>query len=342
LAGREEAPEVPREARLDYPGALHHVMMRGVARAPIFDGDADHETFLKMLGEELKQAGASCIAWSLMPNHVHLLIRTGAGPLSRLMQRLLFRYAAWYNRRHARVGHLFQNRYKSVLCDGERYLLALVRYIHLNPLRAGLVKSLEGLSSYRWTGHPVILGKRVAGWQDTDLVLGSFANEATRARRLYASFVAEGAEIGLNEREAIGIVSLRRALQMGRDGKEHGRETRDPRILGGGDFIARAVSKVEAAERRRQRLAKRVTPQSVIEAAAKAAGVPVKSLRRPDRHAATVGGRALACKWLVEDLGMKGSAVAKLLGVTEAAVSQGVVRGRKVEEARGLSLDRVT
>ena len=127
---------MPRTARIDAPGALHHIIARGIGRRRIFDDDADRDGFLERLGSVLIESGAICYAWALIPNHFHLLLRTGQAPVSSVMRRLLTGYAMGYNRRHRRVGHLFQNRYKSILCQEEPYFLELVRYIHLNPLRA--------------------------------------------------------------------------------------------------------------------------------------------------------------------------------------------------------------
>ena len=113
-------------------------------------------------------------AWALMPNHAHLLIRTGVEPLSRVMRRILTGYAVSFNRRHKRTGHLFQNRFKSILVEEEPYFLQLIRYIHLNPLRSSLVASLDELDAYPWSGHPVLLGRRECAFQECRYVLARF------------------------------------------------------------------------------------------------------------------------------------------------------------------------
>jgi REP element-mobilizing transposase RayT len=134
---------MPRKARLDAPGALHHIIVRGIERRKIFRDDADRDDFLERLGDILQDSQARCFAWTLMPNHFHLLLRTGLAPVSDVMRRLLTGYAVSFNFRHRRSGHLFQNRFKSILCQEDAYLLELVRYIHLNPLRARLVADLS-------------------------------------------------------------------------------------------------------------------------------------------------------------------------------------------------------
>ena len=136
---------MPRKARIDAPGALHHIIARGIERGDIFTDDFDRNNFLKRLGKIVVETDTRCYAWALVPNHFHLVLKTGCAPIATVMRRLLTGYAGYYNRRHRRCGHLFQNRYKSILCQEDSYLKELVRYIHLNPLRAGLVDSLKSL-----------------------------------------------------------------------------------------------------------------------------------------------------------------------------------------------------
>src|SRR4030042_1022505 len=119
---------MPRQARLDAPGVLHHIMIRGIERRKIFINDRDREDMFERLVKLLPETQTACYAWALLPNHAHFLFRTGKVGLSTLMRRLLTGYAASFNRRHKRHGQLFQNRYKSIICQEEVYLKALVRY----------------------------------------------------------------------------------------------------------------------------------------------------------------------------------------------------------------------
>ena len=125
---------MPRQARLDAPGTLHHVMLRGIERRVIVADDADRHEFVRRLGASAMQSRTSVYGWALLTNHAHLLLRSGPDGLPRLMRRFLTGYAQAYNRRHQRHGHLFQNRYKSIVCEEARYFVELLRYIHLNPL----------------------------------------------------------------------------------------------------------------------------------------------------------------------------------------------------------------
>ena len=180
---------MPRGPRLDAPNVLHHVIVRGIERRRIFRGDGDRQRCLDRLGTVITTSGARLYAWCLMPNHVHALIRTGTLPLGRLMQRWVGSDASAFNRRYARAGHLFQNRFKSIVVDEEQYLLELVRYIHLNPVRARLPVSMEELDSYPWTGHAVLLGRRLFRPRTrTSCWSASDALPAVRAKPTASSF----------------------------------------------------------------------------------------------------------------------------------------------------------
>jgi REP element-mobilizing transposase RayT len=158
-------------------------MVRGIEKRRIFEDDCDRRDLLERLGRILPEAGMTCFAWALMPNHVHLVLRTGTVRLAHVMARLNTGYARRFNTRHARVGYLFQNRYKSILIEQDEYLLGLVRYVHLNPLRAGLVGSLESLGRYCWTGHATLLGEGDVGFQNTKEILEQFGATTSESRR---------------------------------------------------------------------------------------------------------------------------------------------------------------
>ncbi len=255
-----------RGPRLDAPGTLHHVMVRGIERRKIFDDDRDREDFLRRLGKVIEEGEARCFAWALIPNHAHLLLRTGSERIDRIMRRLLTGYAVTFNLRHGRAGHLFQNRYRSIICEEEPYLLELVRYIHLNPVRAGLVKGMEELDGYRWCGHSVIMGNVKRSWHAGEEVLCYFAARRGRARARYREFVSEGFSQG------------RRAdLTKGGSGKIEKNETRgereltDARVLGSGGFVKAILAGEERRLRERAILKRRgVNARRVWDCIAKA------------------------------------------------------------------------
>jgi REP element-mobilizing transposase RayT len=167
-------------------------MGRGIEKRKIFFDDQDRLDFINRLEKLVKEDSMDIYAWALLPNHFHILCKTKRRPLSSIMRKLLTGYAVKFNRRHRRYGHLFQNRYKSILCEEEPYLLELTRYIHLNPLRSGIVSSLEELNHYSWTGHSAIMGIVEASWQDTETVLGYFGRRKKESRSGYKKFMEEG------------------------------------------------------------------------------------------------------------------------------------------------------
>ena len=187
---------MPRLARLDTPGALHHIVIRGIERRAIFKDDQDRENFLERLERLIPETKTICYAWVLMPNHAHLLLRSGPEGISQLMRRLLTGHAVSFNRRHRRHGQLFQNRYKSIICQEDAYFKELVRYIHLNPVRAAMLKDLKGLRNYPYTGHSVLMNKIKRGWQDTGYVLSCFGQSAAVGRRNYSAFINAGWDQG--------------------------------------------------------------------------------------------------------------------------------------------------
>jgi len=180
---------MPRGPRLDAPGVLHHVMARGIERRRIFRDDVDRASFVARLDDLCVQTNTALFAWCLLPNHFHLLLRTAGAPLSALMRRLLTGHAVAFNRRHRRVGHLLQNRFKSIVVEEDPYLLELVRYIHLNAVRAGLVGSTDALAGYPWAGHGALLGGPRLRAHDVDSVLCHFGRTAEAACGAYQEFV---------------------------------------------------------------------------------------------------------------------------------------------------------
>ncbi|MBI2089410.1 MAG: transposase [Deltaproteobacteria bacterium] len=185
-----------RKPRVEFAGAFYHVICRGNQRQTIFHSDVDRSHYLDRLEQYRERYGFTVYAYVLMTNHVHLLIETGKVPLSKIMQGLQFTYTRYYNREYGKVGHLFQGRYKAILCDRESYLLELVRYLHLNPAR--MRRRLDPWR-YRWSSHGAYLGKDSPVKVETSVVLGELGKVVGRARRAYLRFMAEGRDMGHQE-----------------------------------------------------------------------------------------------------------------------------------------------
>jgi len=178
-----------RRPRVHFPGALHHVIARGNQKQNIFLEEKDFKTYLSYFSEYKAKYSFYLYAYALMRNHVHLLVEVEEFPLSRIMQVLQFRYTRYFNKRYRKVGHLFQGRYRAILCDKDQYLLELTRYIHLNPVRAGIVEAPE---KYLWTSHLIYLGQGKSPLVDSAFVLRQFGRSRSQARRRYRQFIQEG------------------------------------------------------------------------------------------------------------------------------------------------------
>jgi len=200
-----------------------------------------------------------------MKNHIHLLLEVGEIPLSKTMQSLLFRYTRYFNRRYEKIGHLFQGRYKAILCDRDAYLLELIRYIHLNPVRAKVVTDPDG---YPWTGHLGYLGKAKDGLVDEDFVLGQFGRRKSLARRKYREFVME-------------------RLDGEHEGKYY--EVKDQRYLGEESFIDR----IEGQKREAENAVYDVSIEVIAREVSKVTGITQESLYGLSRSREGALGRSI-------------------------------------------------
>lgn len=324
---------MPRKARIDAPGALHHIIVRGIEKKPIFRDNTDRDNILQRVGHILAESSTPCYAWTLMPNHLHLLLKTGLKPISTVMRQLLTGHAVYFNRRHKRYGHLFQNRYKSILCQEEAYLLELVRYIHLNPLRGGIVDSIQELKKFPYGGHSTMMGKCKQHWHMTDYVLGFFGNKASAARKAYHQFVEKGISLG-KRRELTGgglvrsaggwsaLIGLRAAKL---------RLASDERILGDSDFVEAVLKTAnEQLEKRYLLKTKGFDLPKVAEKVAELMNMPVEMVWEKSRRPQVVKARDLICYWANLELGVSITALAKQFGLSQPTVSVAVRRGEKI------------
>jgi putative transposase len=324
---------MPRQARLDAPGALHHIMVRGINKTDIFADVQDKARFLERLGENASTGKCFVYAWVLMDNHVHLLFKSGTYGISAVMRKLLTWYAQYFNHRHDRTGHLFQNRYKSILCDEENYLLALIRYIHLNPVRAQIVKTIEELDRYPWSGHSAIVGTLKRPWMDKDTVLSRFGARKRKAIAEYRRFILE--EWGADRKPELtggGLIRSQggwsRVLALQRRGQK---EFSDERILGTGDFVHAIMREVEEKQLRQTKLRRRGKGiAEIIREECKKVGVNEQELMQGSRRQKVSRTRAVIAFRCKEEIGCSGAEIARHLGVNTTSINRAV---EKMEEA---------
>lgn len=328
---------MPRQSRIDAPGALNHIIVRGINRKKIFNDDTDRYDFLYRLGKIVTDAHTECFAWALLPNHLHLLLRTGLVPISTIMRRLLTGYAMSYNRRHRRHGHLFQNRYKSILCQEDVYLLELVRYIHLNPLRAKLLKDLKALKKYPFSGHSVILGKRKNSWQNVEYILKLFGSSRAIARRGYRQFVEKGVAQGKRP-DLVGGGLLRSyggwsTVKSFRKMKSY--QKGDERILGNGDFVEQVLAAAEEKMKRKYLLrARGMDLEKLTHRVADLLKIKPEDVWAAGKHRRTVEARSLLCFWATSELGITQSDLAVKLRISQPAVGLSVKRGEHLAKLK--------
>lgn len=313
---------MPRTARLDIPGILQHVIVRGINKADIFLEDRDRTLFLKRLSELLPEMEVQCFAWALMPNHFHLLLKPTHYPLSSFMRRLLTSYAVTFNLIHERSGHLFQNRYKSIVCQEEPYLLELIRYIHLNPLRAGLVKNLAELDFYPWSGHTSLMGNQQTDGQDWKKVLLLFGRTIKKARENYRKFL-EAADPKARRDDLVGG-GLKRSRTL-RDGRFF-YENFDARVLGSGDF----VEDLWEEEAWQGRVRKVLPLPALIQRAAAFFHLEKEEILWPRKARRLADVRGIICYLAVRELAYRGFEIGKELHIGPAGVSIGIGRGERL------------
>jgi len=334
---------MPRIARLDTPGLLHHVMIRGIERRKIFNDDKDRENLIERLSILLPETKTKCYAWAFLSNHAHFLLRSGPAGIAALMRRLLTGYAVSYNRRHKRHGQLFQNRYKSIICQEDTYLKELVRYIHLNPLRVKIVADIKGLDRYSYCGHSALTGKKKREWQDVEYVLGFFGRRVGEARKAYVSYVKKGIAPGRRP-ELVGGGLIRtlggwdevKKIRLSGQYRIKG----DQRILGENDFVMDVLSKSEEQFSRSYKLKSLGYDfEKVVERVSILFHVEKDYITGRGRQKDRVRARDLLCYWAVVELGMPMVDLAGKFDITPAAVSYAVQRGEKMAKEQGYKLE---
>lgn len=259
-----------------------------------------------------------CYAWVLLDNHFRLLLKTKTYTLASLMRRLLGGYAVTFNHHHNRSGHLFQNRYKSIVCDEKPYLLELIRYVHLNLIRARIIKNFESLANFPWSGHQELLGKFSFNLTKLELVLSLFAGKYEIARAKYEEFLADG-------------LKTQRGVKLSKGGKRASRALDfslpedavfDDRVLGAGGFVENLMERdIFIASNPKKVFGER------LHQVADYFGMAPNILAMSGKTPRLVQAKAVICHVVVRHLGMKGIDVGKRLGIRSSAVSHAVQKG---------------
>ena len=317
---------MPRMARLETPGAIEHVIARGIDGANLFFSDEDRKKFLAHLDVLLRRLGYRCITWCLMDNHYHLLLRINENPLGKFMRPLNGAYARWFNKKYGRRGYLFQDRFKSILCQDQEYALQLIRYINLNPLRAGKVRSLSMLVSWPWCGHAMLLGKPVSRefrFQDRKEALSRFGRTEKEAIAGYLAYLAQGIHAGTME--TAGALSGSEEFELAGAFKGW------PAVIGDPEFARNAMARhrqICLMRKHRQADYSRVLQTIEAEVCARYK-IPAESfLARGRMNARSAARSEFAYRAHCEELLPLG-VVAGFLGITISPVARMVQRGKQ-------------
>jgi len=320
---------MPRMARVHSQGQLIHIMSHSIEKRTLFVDDNDRLEFLSRFEKGITDSGFECITWSLMDNHYHLFIRINDKSLGTFMRSLNGGYALYYNKRHNKHGYLFQGRYKSIPCQDLNYALTLIRYINLNPLRAGMVKSLEELRDYQWCGHGCLLGNENAygkNFQNRNTSLSFFDhNNLENARILYLKFLEESCK---NGNKLAGQLAAIEAAAISGSFKGY------PTAIGDPDFFASVLKKFKEFQCKMNR--KDNYPhllQTKSEEICRAYNITLSELKRRGRKNSRSKARAAFCYQLHVEQYIPQAVIARFLGITISPVSVLIQKGRAMCES---------
>jgi REP element-mobilizing transposase RayT len=287
---------MPRKPRIEFEGAFYHVITRGNQKQKIFKDNSDYQKFIQFLTTYKNRYHYSLYAYVLMSNHIHLLIETRETPLSKILQGINQSYTMHYNKTYRTVGHLFQGRYKAILCDRDAYLLALLRYIHYNPVRARIAELPE---QYPWSSHQAYLGKsNPYSLVDTSPVIRMFSESRTRAKRRYREFMNEGDIV--KKQEVYAVVDQR---------------------LQGDDAFVDSVLELHDGEVKKEKKKKERTMPEISRAVTDYTGVTLDHLQSAEKDRQVMTGRRLFTL-AAQAYGYKGTEIAMYLHKEASSVTK--------------------
>jgi putative transposase len=321
---------MPRKARLNVPGTVCHVMARCLRSESLFRDDDDRSFFLRLFSSSLSQTGYRCYAWVLMNNHYHFVVRTSSLELWHLMKPLNTHYAAYHKKRYGRMGPLFLDRYKSIVTQDQNYVQELVRYVHLNPIRAGICKDLNTLAVYPWSGHGALMGRFCHTFQDTQTVINRFGESVEQSRERYRAYLKEGIERDLSEDVLVRLVRNSNA------GVESGRSV-GCWIIGDQSFIKNAIAQSDLERLRISRFEHEgKSLDRLAEKVAMHMGVGKARIRIRSRGGKESEARKVFVFAAVKEYHAPSRVVAEYCGVGQAAISALAKAGREIALKREL------
>jgi putative transposase len=302
-----------RKPRIEYEGAFYHVITRGNQRQRVFKGSDDFQKYINLLAFYKERYKYSLYAYVLMSNHLHLLIETRTIPLSKILQGINQSYTMYFNRKYKTVGHLFQGRCKVILCDKDAYLLSLIKYIHLNPVRANIAKAA---GEYRWSSHRSYDKQKNNDLVDTDQVLRMFSEDKSQARKLYRAHIDDSIEVK----------------------KEDIYKTVSQRILGEEKFVDKVMEKIdERFENKRKH--HEYSLKKIVETIGKMRGITLKQLREKSKNRERLTVRKLA-SLAAREFGYKGKEIAFYLQKDPSVITRYFKEGEnfKADMERALNI----
>lgn len=320
---------MPRKARIDHAGLTHHIMSRTFNDMMLFKDEDDRTFYRSCLAHRTRETGLLCYAWVLMDTHVHLLLRTTEQALWKAMKPLNCDYAHYYNKKYNRRGPLFSDRFKSIATQDQFYLEQLVRYIHLNPIRAGVCKTMDQLDRYLWCGHRSIMENNGGGFQEIPQVLRRFGNETKAAQKKYREFI----EAGMVDNDDNGIL---RAIRLSNEGKRD-RNASGLWVIGDAAFQKKVLER-EAQNRlaiaRYQR--EGLSLEDVLKETSRKTGIEERLLRVASKRTPQAAARKIFC-FRAQELQFPTSEIGRFLGIGQAAVSNASRKGADLARLQKIS-----
>jgi len=296
-----------RKNRIEFPGAFYHVLARGNNKQKIFKDEEDYKVYILRIKRYHERYKFILFAYVLMPNHIHLLIQTGKTPLSKVMQGLQQSHTYYFHRKYKTVGHLFQGRYMAILCQRDAYLLELVRYIHLNPVRSGLVSNPE---DYPWSSHWIYLGYLGQPYVEKDLVLRMLSDDESRQNKIYRQFIADGVIKG-HQNAFYDMI--------------------DQRLLGNPEFVRKTKQRVESKIQNMEKekmytihglsLVKNTTLPEILDTVSEITTVPPDCILGKSREQCTSEARCLFAYVAIRHTGASNKSVAEFLGRDPSSIT---------------------